>query len=236
MIYVALTLGFFGSMHCIAMCDPLHMSLLGNRKYTLNFLVSKIVFNLGRILTYGVLGVIIGLLGKTLPLYEIQKVVSIITGVLIIVVYFLPKITGKEIEIPFMNKFVIKQMGGLMAKTKNKTVPVKYFAMGIINGFLPCGLVYAALIASFAQGGIKESAIFMMLFGLGTFPAMFFIVMLGAWAKKMISKFPKLNYLTALFILIIGMMFILRGANLGIKGISPKNLDLNNTESTRSCH
>ena len=212
------------------------MSLLGNRKYDLSFIVSKIFFNIGRIITYGFLGVVIGLIGKTLPLFEIQKVVSIITGILIIVVYFLPKLTGKEIEIPFINRFVIKQMGSLMAKTKNKTVPVKYFAMGIINGLLPCGLVYAALIASFAQGGVKESALFMILFGFGTFPAMFFIVLLGGWAKNMISKFPKLNYLTAFFVFLIGAMFILRGANLGIKYLSPKNLDVNNKASTHSCH
>lgn len=237
MTIIALSLGFLGSFHCIAMCGPLHMSLLGNRKYSKNFIISKIFFNAGRIVTYGLLGIIIGLLGKSLPLYEIQKVVSIITGILIILIYFLPKLTGKEIEIPFLNKFVIKQMSSLMAKTRKAKISIsKYFGIGIINGLLPCGLVYAALIASFAQGGILESSLFMIIFGLGTFPAMFFIILLGSWAKKIISKFPRLNYLTSFFILLIGIMFILRGANLGIKYISPKNLDVDNTESTKSCH
>ncbi len=232
----ALILGFAGSFHCLAMCGPLHLSLLGNRKYSTQFIIDKTIFNLGRILTYAILGFVLGFIGKSLPLYEIQKAVSVITGILIILVYFLPKITGKELEIPFLNKFVIKNMGSLMNKTKDKNSVLKYFGMGIINGLLPCGLVYVALIASFAQLNTINSSLYMILFGLGTFPAMFFVVMLGGWAKKMIAKFPKLNYLTALFVLLIGIMFILRGSNLGIKYLSPKNLDINNKASTHSCH
>lgn len=236
MILEALVLGFAGSFHCLAMCGPLHLSLLGNRKYDTQFILDKSIFNIGRILTYGLLGLTLGFIGKSLPLYEIQKVVSIVTGILIILVYFVPKITGKEIEIPFLNKFVIRNMGKLMKNSKEKSSVVKYFFMGIINGLLPCGLVYVALIASFAQLSTTNSALYMILFGLGTFPAMFFVVLLGGWAKKMILKFPKLNYLTALFVLIIGLMFILRGANLGIPYLSPQDLDVNKVESTKSCH
>ena len=197
-MYEALILGFAGSFHCLAMCGPLHLSLLGNRKYSIKFVIDKSVFNIGRILIYAILGMVLGLIGKSLPLYEIQKVVSIATGVLIILVYFIPKFTGKEIEIPFLNKFVIKRMSSLMKNSKEKSSLIKYFFMGIINGLLPCGLVYVALIASFAQLNTSDSAIYMIMFGMGTFPAMFFVVLLGGWAKKMISKFPKLNYLTAL--------------------------------------
>ena len=236
MILEALLLGFAGSFHCLAMCGPLHLSLLGNRKYSLSFILDKSVFNIGRILTYVVLGLILGFIGKSLPLYEIQKVVSIVTGVAIILVYFIPKLTGKEIEIPFLNRFVVQKMGGLMQQTKGKSSVLKYFGMGVLNGLLPCGLVYVALIASFAQLSTINSMLYMLLFGLGTFPAMFFVVMLGGWAKKMLSKFPKLNYLTALFVLLIGIMFILRGSNLGIKYLSPKDLDINKKESTHSCH
>ena len=236
MITEALILGFAGSFHCLAMCGPLHLSLLGNRKYSIKFLIDKSIFNIGRILTYAILGLLLGLIGKSLPLYEIQKVVSVVTGVLIILVYFLPKFTGKEIQIPFLNKFVIQKMGFIMRNSKEKSSVIKYFGMGVINGLLPCGLVYVALIASFAQLNITDSTLYMILFGLGTFPAMFFVVMFGGWAKKAISKFPKLNFLTAFFVLLIGLMFILRGSNLGIKYISPKNLDIENKESTKSCH
>lgn len=236
MILEALILGFAGSFHCLAMCGPLHLSLLGNRTYTLSFILSKSAFNIGRIITYVLLGLVLGYIGKSLPLYEIQKVVSVITGIAIILVYFLPKFTGKELEISFLNKFVIKKMGSLMQNTKDKSNILKYFSMGILNGLLPCGLVYVALIASFSQLNTTNSALFMMMFGLGTFPAMFFVVMLGGWAKKIIAKFPKLNYLTSFFVLLIGLMFILRGANLGIKYLSPKDLDVNNKSSTHSCH
>lgn len=236
MILEALLLGFMGSFHCLAMCGPLHLSLLGNRKYSLNFIIDKSVFNFGRILTYAFLGVILGFIGKSLPLYNIQKVVSVVTGVAIIMVYFIPKLTGKEIEIPFLNRFVIKKMGGLMKKTKDGSSFLKYFGMGVLNGLLPCGLVYAALIASFAQMNTEKSMLFMILFGLGTFPAMFFVVMFGGWAKKVLAKFPKLNHLTAFFVLLIGIMFILRGSNLGIKYLSPKDLKVNEIENIDSCH
>ena len=236
MLFEALLLGWAGSFHCVAMCGPLHLSLLGNNTYNTTFIINKSVFNLGRILTYVLLGFILGFIGKSLPLYEIQKVVSIITGVAIILVYFLPKLTGKEIEIPFLNQFVVKKMGALMASTKNSSTTLKYFGMGVSNGILPCGLVYVALIASFAQLDTIQSMLFMLFFGLGTFPAMFFVVMLGGWAKKMLAKFPRLNYLTAAFVLVIGILFILRGSNLGIKYISPKDLDVQKKEQKHSCH
>lgn len=236
MIVEALILGFAGSFHCLAMCGPLHLSLLGNRKYSARFIVDKSVFNLGRILSYVFLGLILGFIGKSLPLYEIQKIVSVVTGIAIILVYFVPKLTGKEIEIPFLNRFVIKNMGNLMRNTKNKSNSLKYFGMGVLNGLLPCGLVYVALIASFAQLSTTNSMLYMLLFGLGTFPAMFFVVMLGGWAKKALAKFPRMKYLTALFVLIIGIMFILRGSNLGIKYLSPKNLDIEQKSNNTLCH
>lgn len=237
MVLEALALGFAGGFHCVAMCGPLHLSLLGaNPKYSFGFLLNKVVFNLGRILTYVLLGFALGGISKTLPLYEIQKTVSVLTGVLIILIYFLPKFTGKELEIPFLNRFVVQKMGVLMQQTKDKSSLLRYLGMGFLNGLLPCGLVYVAMIASFSQLDYCLSAQYMLLFGLGTFPAMFLVVLLGGWLKKTLARFPKLNYLTALFVLLIGLMFILRGANLGIKYLSPKDLDINKKESTHSCH
>ena len=94
------------------------------------------------------------------------------------------------------------------------------FATGILNGFLPCGMVYMALTASLAAGGIWQSALFMSLFGLGTLPFMFFVVLLGNLMTTALRI--KILKFVPLMMIVLGGLFILRGLELGIPYLSPQ--------------
>ena len=92
--------------------------------------------------------------------------------------------------------------------------------LGIINGFLPCGLVYIALAASMAAGDIGQSVLYMIVFGIGTFPVMLGISLLGNYIKPVLRR--RIYKLVPLFVVILGLLLILRGLNIGIPYISPE--------------
>lgn len=92
--------------------------------------------------------------------------------------------------------------------------------IGILNGFLPCGLVYLALAASLATGTLVGSVVYMAVFAVGTFPVMMAISLGGGLIP--VSFRQKAAKAIPVFVFAIGVLFILRGLNLGIPYISPK--------------
>ena len=106
-------------------------------------------------------------------------------------------------------------------------------AMGIVNGLLPCGLVYIALAGAIVGGEIQNGVFYMMIFGLGTIPVMLALSILGNVISVRIRK--KIRLIIPVFIVIIGILFILRGMNLGIKYISPK-FDKEEPTQLECCH
>lgn len=104
------------------------------------------------------------------------------------------------------------------------------FFTGLLNGLLPCGAVYAALTASVAMGSVVGGAIFMFFFGLGTIPLMFAAVIMGNVIT--LKTRQKVLKLLPFLMIILGILFILRGLDLGIPFISPtsESLQLGNEE------
>ncbi|MBK7110311.1 MAG: sulfite exporter TauE/SafE family protein [Bacteroidetes bacterium] len=171
LIAAGFLIGFMGSLHCVGMCGPLAVMLHANAPG--NQVVNGMLYNAGRIITYTLLGVIIALIGKTFIAAGFQQVVSIISGCIILLILFLPialkqKIPGTRILRTFVGRMKKSWSGILKQHTKTSVL-----AGGIINGFLPCGLVYVALVAALNAQSIGGGALFMTMFGLGTVPAMF---------------------------------------------------------------
>jgi uncharacterized protein len=167
MFITAFILGFTGSLHCVGMCGPIAMMVTGNGRR--NVLVNRLLYNSGRIVTYVAMGFIVGWLGKIVQWSGVQGKVSVGIGVLIILVLFIPKI--QLFFLPSLSRLVSKLKLAFSRYLKSR----KTFSAaltGLLNGFLPCGLVYAALAIALVQATPIESAGVMVLFGLGTFPAM----------------------------------------------------------------
>ena len=220
LIFSALALGFASGFHCIGMCGPIALSLGLTKKQAANYYLQNLTYQFGRIVTYSLLGALLGILGQGFEMAGFQKYLTIVAGILLIIMaLFSFGGTDFASKIPFLSQFLFKvkmNLGKFMQKADYKS----RFSTGILNGFLPCGMVYMALTASLAAGGILQGATFMALFGLGTLPFMFFVVLLG---NLMTTAFRiKILKFVPVMMLVLGGLFILRGLELGIPYISPK--------------
>ena len=231
-IIAALTLGLMGSLHCLGMCGPIALAIPFSQK-PLTRLTGILLYNTGRIITYALMGAVFGLFGKGLALAGFQQIVSIVLGSVMILGLIFPflfkKIKPLEKIMNPINTLVKEKLSRLLRGDAYGNL----LLTGILNGLLPCGLVYLAVAGAIASGGILNGTIFMALFGLGTIPMMAVLPMLGSLGGL---KF-RLVYrkILPVFVFTLGVLFILRGMNLGIKYVSPKLQGKVNMEQ-HSCH
>lgn len=233
MFLTAFAIGALGSFHCIGMCGPIALSVPMGGKSGLAGIIRGLSYNLGRITTYALLGIIVGFSGKQLMFGGFQQGLSIAVGVLILAFILLPKAFTKRLDptSKFAQLF-IKLKSSFQGLFKSKS-PVGPLALGLINGLLPCGLVYVGLAGALALGDSLSSAGFMAAFGLGTVPMMITVILAGdlislQWRTKVRKLMP-------VMFAIMGALFILRGMNLGIPYVSP-NMEVTEVGGTPSCH
>ena len=221
----ALLIGIAGSLHCIGMCAPLQMAFIPKSNF-LNYLL----YHFARIVSYGFLGLIAGLFIEAIDLFPIQQYISIISGLIIILFVFFQKVQNYFEKI-FSNTIIYKRIINQYSKLSKKEGQLVLFFKGFLNGLLPCGLVYVALLASLNESHLWYSSLYMMMFGLGTIPLLLFSNIL---LKKI--KFNNMSIIRNLLISIVGILFILRGLGLGIPYLSPSIHSHSNTELEVSCH
>ncbi len=218
-IISAITLGLIGSFHCAGMCGPIALAIPLNNNSWYNKITGSLVYNLGRAITYAIMGFVFGMLGKGLVLAGFQKWVSIIMGVIMVISVLFPSLYKNRFDLnskafSFVGNLKVK-LGSLLRKRTYGSL----FLIGLLNGLLPCGLVYMALAGAIATSGALSGALFMFVFGLGTLPMLFFISILG---NTLSTKFrTKMTKIIPGVVFFIGVLFILRGLGLGIPFISP---------------
>lgn len=219
-ILAALAIGFFGSFHCIGMCGPIALALPVASKSNFTFFNGRILYNIGRIISYSLMGALFGLIGLKFKLWGFQQSLSIILGILILVFILIPsKYRNRFLGYKLIQNLInpLKAKIGSLFKRNN---PASLLVIGILNGFLPCGFVYIGLAGAMAAGGIINGILFMALFGFGTFPAMFAVSVFGKFIG--LNFRSKLSKLTPMFAIMLAAIFILRGLNIGIPYVSPK--------------
>ena len=227
-------LGIAGSFHCVGMCGPIVLSLPSGNPRSISFVIGRVLYNSGRILTYTFLGTLFGLLGNRIFLFGFQQGLSVFTGIVILVTVFFT-MKGKNIftGIPFINSAFVKFKIAFskIYKVKSKSAMLM---TGILNGFLPCGFVYIGLSGAMLTGAAFDGALYMLLFGLGTVPLMlglsFFSNFINIKLRKRITK------LIPAFTVILALLFIARGLNLGIPYISPKYENTKTDQGDLQCH
>jgi len=208
-IWTAFILGFAGSAHCLAMCGPL---LIGVQK-------RQLLHHAGRLFSYSIVGLVFGLLGKVIIMASYQQALSIISGSILLlwVIFSIFPIRSSSIALlRYWSKF-----NALFYKPISHLSPnLRSVSMGILNGFLPCGLVYVAATASLQGGSIPYSVSYMLFFGAGTLPA---LVGLG-FAGQKIGPIVRQRFRNAApyFVTVLACLFILRGLALNIPYVSPK--------------
>ena len=220
MLLAALLLGLMGSLHCIGMCGPIAFMLPVDRTNNYKKFGQIFIYHFGRLLAYGSIGLVFGLLGKGLYIFGMQQKLSIGTGILMILIVLIPYKTFSKYNFSKpMYKIIAKVKNRLGQELKKKS-PDTFLTIGFLNGFLPCGLVYMALFGAVAMGNPAEGSVYMLLFGAGTIPLMTATIYFSGFLKGAARK--KVQRLIPVFVILIGVVFILRGLGLGIPYLSPK--------------
>lgn len=207
--------GLFASMHCVAMCGPLMLSMPFSTQSIWSALLQKVLYQLGRILMYGTLGLAIGLVGTGFGLLGLQQILSLITGIVLVLAGLKYFIKGKSKSTQPYSK-IIQPLIRLLSKQLSK--PYGGFLAGALNGLLPCGVVYIALAQAINLQSPYESGRFMLFFGLGTTPLLFLTVL----SPMFFRKFKAPAMLMPVLFLVAGSFLISRGLNLNIPHISHK--------------
>lgn len=224
----AILLGLMGSLHCIGMCGPIALALpLGSRSVA-GRLMGVLYYNVGRIITYSLLGVLFGLLGQSVVLAGFQQVLSISIGVFILLMVLIP---SKVLHRIAAGAWIVKASGRLhnaLGRQFSKHGHASLFVIGLLNGLLPCGLVYMALAGATATGNGFYGALFMAVFGMGTIPLMMSVSL----SKNLfsVSFRTRIRKAIPVFVTVMAFLLVVRGLNLGIPYLSPaveKNHTLN---------
>ena len=218
-IIAGLSIGLAGSLHCVGMCGPLCLALPLKEKSAIQRTSLLITYQFGRIITYSFFGLLIGWLGHRVSLAGYQQSFSITMGSILIVLALLSLLKGSRFNVKLLDKFYLFIQQKIASSFQKLQGATSYLVMGIANGFLPCGLVYMALASTLSLTGISESVIFMASFGLGTVPAL----LLTGLAGQLIRPNIRINIEKTIpyLIIVMGVLLILRGMNLGIPFISP---------------
>lgn len=214
----AFVMGLAGSLHCIGMCGPLALSLPVSHNNNLSRISGGLIYNSGRILSYSIMGLLFGSLGSLIIVTKWQSGLSVALGIIILLYLLVPKkyfhfSAGTILGKPFM--LMRQQLGKLFQSRKLSSL----LFIGILNGFLPCGLVYLALTSSIIAATPMNGSMFMLFFGLGTFPMMFATVLMGNYLNQSIRQ--KIHRAVPLLLFVMATLLILRGMNLGIPYLSP---------------
>lgn len=218
LLATAFVLGIAGSAHCVGMCGPIALAVPSPSPDWRSRFTSTLILNSGRLLTYILLGAAFGAFGNALELAGLQRATTIIAGIVLLISVIVPGLFERWSPTGSI-ALSIGRMRSLLARNLKRTAPEALFLTGSLNGLLPCGLVYAAALGAATFGTVWQGALFMALFGLGTWPALIALrmsgSMLGTNARTLLRK--------ASPVLVTGLavLMILRGLELGIPLISP---------------
>lgn len=215
----ALSLGFIGSFHCIGMCGPIALTLPVQHLEGVRKQAGILLYNAGRITAYAGLGVASGWLGRQFYLGGLQQWLSIVLGsgmLLFILLKYGFRNSHVSLNMGFYSRYIKTMLGNLLHRQQQRTL----YAIGFLNGLLPCGLVWFAVTGAVATGSSLQGAVFMAAFGLGTLPAMIALT----WSNDLISirLRNRLFRCIPFVITIMAVLLIIRGLNLNIPYVSPK--------------
>jgi sulfite exporter TauE/SafE len=230
MLWSAFLLGLLGSFHCVVMCAPIMLSIKWRGVTSLKILRNKAIYQVGRITTYILIGLLFYYLGRSFALANFQKALSISIGIILLV-----WVAVSFLKVNNLNNALLKIFGWLrkvLSPIVNIKGPIGSYSSGMLNGLLPCGLVYVAAFASVVQPTAGENMQYMAAFGVGTLPLLIAVIGGAQFAGAKVRKAA--SQVTPIFIVLLGIYFVMRGLELDIPYLSPVILEGVN-DSTVNC-
>lgn len=220
MLISAFILGLLGSFHCVGMCGPIAFMLPVDQNNAYKKLSQITVYHFGRLLSYSVIGLVFGLVGEGFYLFGFQQQLSIAMGILMILVVIIPQNLFNKYNVSRPIYRLISKVKSSLGKALKRKTADTFLTIGFLNGFLPCGLVYMAVFASIASGNSLNGSLYMVVFGTGTIPLMTSVIYFSYLLKNGIRQ--KIQKAIPALVILIGVLFIIRGLGLGIPYLSPE--------------
>ena len=214
----AFLMGLAGSLHCVGMCGPIAMALPLQGRRSWEKLTGGLLYNAGRITTYAIFGLAAGWIGGGLRWFGWQQRISLFLGITILLFMIVPAI----LPVNRLQIAIQSRMSGIrstLASVLFRGTPTAMFATGLLNGLLPCGLVFMAMAGSAVSGSSLWGASFMTMFGLGTAPVMLATVWMGSLLHRQMRL--KLQKMYPALLIAMSILLIIRGLDLGIPYLSP---------------
>ena len=187
--------GILTSIHCISMCGAINLIAVVDSKN--NNYKKTILYNLGRVVSYTIIGGLVGFLGSIVALSSTINGIIILIASLIMILMSLNMLGIIEFRLPFINK--------LRLKTKSKNS----FIIGLLNGLMPCGPLQAMQVYALSTGSLVKGALSMFLFSLGTVPLMLLVGIFYNLVKG--KKKIIVNKVASVLILILSIVMLNRG-------------------------
>lgn len=215
----AFVLGIMGSFHCAGMCGPIAIALPLHGNSVGGKIFGGSLYNLGRTITYGIMGALFGLLGQGVAMIGFQQKISVIMGSLMIISILFPALFRNQYSMSKSWFSVVGKLKSTIGKMFSIRSYPSLFFIGMLNGLLPCGLVYMAIAGAIGTGSVGMGTLYMILFGLGTIPMLLGISLAGNLLSLAVRN--RINKLIPVMVVVVGIFFILRGLSLGIPYLSP---------------
>lgn len=231
MLATALVLGVAGSAHCVGMCGPIALAVPSPSNTWSARVWSTVLLNSGRLVSYTLLGAAIGVFGVGMRLVGLQQVVSIAAGALLLLTVVVPGLLERWSPTGQV-ALLLGRLRRALAQNLKRTAPEALFFTGMLNGLLPCGLVYAALIGAGTMASSVDGAMYMALFAVGTWPALFAIRL----SKDLFGDRMRgaLRHISPALVTVVAVLMILRGLELGIPYVSPAGVPIG--AEVTACH
>jgi uncharacterized protein len=226
MIVNGLIFGMLSTLHCAGMCGPLALML--PQKVKQNKMQFAVLYQLGRVLTYIGIGSLVFVIGVSFNVFKMQQNLSLILGIWMVLfaVFSFLKIKT-PMNLPF--KKILSKTNQFLLKGNQASA----FVLGVVNGLLPCGAIYIAALYCVSFSNWLDVASYMFLFGIGTLP-----VFIGAWlffGKKLSLSVTRFQWMYRALPILVGILMILRGLNLGVNALSPELIKKGNSAEISNC-
>jgi len=223
----AFLLGLAGSLHCAGMCGPLLVALAKARPGAHGRFAGRVFYHLGRMLSYCLLGLLLGLASHFAAPAGFQRWLSVALGIALLGGLLLSR--KLPISTPIW-KWISVLKGAMQLRLPRRTL-FSQAVMGALNGLLPCGLVYAAAVGAASTGDALSGAAYMALFGLGTCPMMLGIHFAGQ--RLPLPSRLSVGVVTRAAVFLMAILLVLRGLELGIPFVSP---EIGPSQTNARCH
>jgi uncharacterized protein len=215
-VWTAFLVGLGGSFHCAGMCGPLVLALPAGGQRGWELAIGRLLYSAGRVATYSLLGGVFGLAGGVVRIAGLQQALSIAVGAGVVLAALAPRVAGRRVALPVPGIAPVRAALSRLLRTRTRlSLPL----IGLLNGLLPCGLVYLGLAGSLATGSALGGMAYMALFGLGTVPLLLAVSLSG----PLFGPGPRrlAGRLLPAGMVVLGLLFVLRGMGLGIPYLSP---------------